>query len=59
MVGSSTQAERRGLELLFVGTRKLKELYYTVLAVALQKSVAAGAWLLNLNLSSTSLILCK
>lgn len=59
MVDSSTQAERRGLELLFVGTRKLKELYYTVLAVALQKSVAAGAWLLNLNLSSTSLILCK
>lgn len=59
MVDSSTQAERRGLELLFVGTRKLKELYYTVLAVALQKSVAAGAWLLNLTLSSTSLILCK
>lgn len=52
-VDPSTQAERRALELLFVEFRKLKELYYIALVTSLQKSVASGTWLLDLNLSST------
>lgn len=49
MVDSSSQAGRRGLVLLLAVTRKIKELYYIILAISLQ----------NLNLSSACLIPCK
>lgn len=55
MVDSSAQAGRRGLALLLAVTRKIKELYYIIFAMSLQKSVASGAWFLNLNLSSACL----
>lgn len=59
MVDFSGLTGRRGLALLLVVTRKIKELCYIILAISLQKSVASGTWFLNLNLSSACLIPCK